>query len=61
MKKYFVVAPVMFMAVLMIVCTREESIKYGTIIFAVCAIYMFIVSKMPKKAKSNQAKGLANA
>ncbi len=40
---------VMFMSILMIVCTREESIKWGTIIFGLTAVYLLILSKTGTK------------
>lgn len=42
---------VMCMSVLMIVCTREESIKWGTIIFGCCVLYLFVLSKLSSGTK----------
>jgi len=49
MKRYVMPSAIMAMAILMIVCTREESIKYGTIIFGLCILWMFILNKMGAK------------
>jgi chromate transport protein ChrA len=47
--RYVLPGIVMLMAILMIVCTREESIKYGTMIFGVCIVWIFILNKMGTK------------
>lgn len=47
--RYITPIIVMCMSVLMIVCTREESIKWGTIIFGCSVLYLFILSKFTKK------------
>lgn len=48
--KYLTPIIVMCMSVLMIVCTREESIKWGTIIFGCSVLYLFILSKITKES-----------
>jgi hypothetical protein len=47
--RYVMPAAIMMMSILMIVCTREESIKYGTMIFGVCILWMFIINKLGTK------------
>lgn len=54
MKRYIMPSAIMAMAVLMIVCTREESIKYGTIIFGLCVLWMFILNKMGAKNQTEE-------
>lgn len=49
--KYVLPIIVMAMSILMIVCTREESIKWGTIIFGCCVLYLFVLSKLGTKGK----------
>ena len=52
--KYIMPAVVMAMSILMIVCTREESIKWGTIIFGCCVLYLFVLSKLGTKEEETQ-------
>lgn len=53
--KYITPIIIMCMSVLMIVCTREESIKWGTIIFVCSALYLFILSKLGTKENTDEA------
>jgi membrane associated rhomboid family serine protease len=51
--RYVLPIIVMCMSVLMIVCTREGSIKWGTTIFGCCVLYLFVLSKLGPKEKQS--------